>query len=328
MSKKEKKKKSKGLSAASSARSRAEKAQKGDFQNTKLELPDNTEMFTLSDGKPKKIDVLIYLTGSGNPYADKGVPHYERTFWVHRGIGAASKAYVCPQMESGGSWVYPGFATGGEKKCPICEAIMRMNKDPEADEDQVKALKLSQRQLFNVIDLKNKDKGVQIWDMSYWWFGKLLDARIKDEEEGDDYSKFADYTDGKTLRLTLEEHKYKKGEPSYEVTAIDFKDREDYDEDKTLKKVVCLDDLIKVVDYDELKEIFLQTADATDDEDEKPKAKKATKKSKKKVEEDDDDDDNEKEEPKSKKTSKKTTKKKVEDDDDDDDEDDDDEDDD
>ena len=79
------------------------------------------------------------------------------------------------------------------------------------------------------------------------------------------------------------------GKSFYEVSSIHFKPREkDYDED-ILEETTCLDDILIIKDYDELKEILLQTTD-DDDSGDKSKGKKGRKSSKKDKDDDGDDD--------------------------------------
>jgi hypothetical protein len=216
-----------------------------------------------------RIDILPYtVKGSGkagrNPFADDGTLHYERTYFVHRNIGADQDMYVCP-------------AKTLKKRCPICDYRAKLEKDPKADEDLIKSLAPKERQLFNVIDLSAPDRGVQVWDISFHLFGKLLDTKIDnaDEEDGENYASFADLEGGYTLKCIAEEKNM--GNKFYDVTSIDFKARkQDYGEE-WLDSVHCLDDIPKILEYEDLRKIFLQTAeqddeveDATDDDDAPP----------------------------------------------------------
>ncbi|GAI40862.1 unnamed protein product, partial [marine sediment metagenome] len=149
----------------------------------------------------------------------------------------------------------------------------------DADEDLIKDLAPKERQLFNVIDTKDRKSGVQIWEISYHLFGKPLDRAIKNSDEDDNYEKFAELNDGFSLKLGLEEGHAGKAS-WFEVVSINFKTRkEDYDED-ILEGTTCLDDILIIKDYDELKEIFLQTTDEDEDEEDDKKSKKKKKKGK------------------------------------------------
>lgn len=264
--KKEKKKK---RSTAAAAKRRAETHKTG-FGNTAFELPDDTKLFALKSDKAVRLDIIPYEVGEGNPFADKGELHYERTYWVHRSIGVNQTSYVCLRKTC-------------EEACPICEFRSKLAKDPDGDEDLIKDLAPRERQLFNVINTKDTDKGVQIWDISFHLFGKRLDHEIKNSDEDDGFENFAELEGGFTLKCGIEEKSFNR-QPFYEVVSVNFKPRsEDYDDD-IVEDAACLDDILVIKEYDELKEIFLQTKD--EDGDDNKKDKKKSKKSKKDKDED------------------------------------------
>jgi len=262
-----------------SAKDRAKKHTTG-FERTSIQVPADTEMFKLDKAGTRRVDIIPFIAGAGNPWAEKGELHYERTFWVHRGIGPNNDAYVCP-------------AKTAKKPCPICEYRSELQKDPDANEDEIKSLAPKERQIFNVVDKAEPEKGIQIWDISFYLFGKLLDAEVRNADEDEDFDLFADPEEGSTLKLGVAEKSF-AGATFYEVETIGFKPRSELDED-LLEEALCLDDLVIVLPYDELKAIFLQVDDGDDegddDEEEKPKKKSKGKKAKKKVEEPEDDED-------------------------------------
>lgn len=297
MSKKRNKKKREKRSSAGNAKRLAESHQSG-YLGTTISIPEGASILKIKGRSKMRLDILNYeVTQEDNRNASPGEVHYERTFYIHRNVGANNDTYICPQQ----TW---------KKLCPICEFRAKLMKDPDADEKLVQDLRPKERQLFNVIDLSAKDKGVQIWDVSYYLFGKLLNARIRNEDEDDNYASFADYEDGMTLKLGMEEKSF--GGNSFTATeTIDFKPRrEDYDEEM-YEQVFDLDSLLVDTPYAELKKVFLQTDvedtdNDDDDEDEKPakktKKKAAPKKSRKKKppppeEEEEDEDEDEDEEP-------------------------------
>jgi hypothetical protein len=274
------------------ARERAEKQSTG-FIGAYLDLPKGVQLF-----KPKTgtmlLDILPYAAGKGNPWAEPGNLHWERTFYVHRGIGANSDSFLCPRMTR-------------KEKCPVCEHRLTLIKEGDEDnEELIKDLSPKQRQLFNVINLKDPDKGVQIWDISYHLFGKILDARLRNSDEEDGWEKFFFLEDGLTLKIGFAEKTF-GGATFHEVETIDFKSRkEDYD-DEILEQVHNLDKMLIVPDYSDLKKTFLETREEEEDEDEedednhKPKAKKRVK--------DEDEEDTEEEDEDEKPKAKKKTPK-------------------
>jgi len=283
MAAKKQKKRKERRSTVEATRKRMDTHSSG-FENTVLNIPEGAELFKLKSTKPVRIDILPYEVGSGNKYADEGMLYFERTYYVHRNIGAENGWYVCPKKTAG-------------KRCPICEFIAKHWDDEDFEQDNLKNMTASQRQLFNVVDVKDPDRKVQIWDISHHFFGKLLDAKIRNADEDDAYETFADYDEGMTLKLGIEENHY-GGRTSYFVNDIEFKIRKNQYEEDILEKVYNLDEMIKILDYDELKKILLQTDDEDDDSNKKSKKSKTAAKttSKRKEDEDDDlDDEDEKE---------------------------------
>lgn len=224
------------------------------FTSTALKLPKGAKTIQIKSDKAQRFDILPYEVGKGNPFADEGSFHFERTFWVHRGVGADNRTYCCPNKIS-----------NGKQPCPICEEARKVQDDEELSQDEktklLNTLRAKRRQLFNVVDTNEPEKGVQIWDFSYALFGEKLLDMLEDEEFAEDRRNFCEFEGGKTLRLKFKKEKMGKAE-FYDVTDIAFLDRkEDYDPDKMLKQVHCLDDCVKVLSYDELKQIFLQSGE-------------------------------------------------------------------
>ena len=280
----------------SSMRDRFKKrAKEGAQKGFSVQLPEDVKRFSPKKGT-YKLDVIPY-TVSAKKHPD-GVAAGElwcrRPFLIHYGIGVDNKPQVCPRTIG--------------KPCPICEYYERERKRPGADEDALKEIRAKARELYNVIDLDNEDDGIQVLEMSYHLFGKLLENEIN-EADDDEVAGFAELKGGKTLKVRFSESSMGTNK-FLEATRIDFLDRDDYKK-SILDDVVDLDTVFNILPYEELEAVFLEDEGAgmasdDDDDDDKPKSK-----SKKKSYKDDDDDDDEA--PKIKKQSKS-------DDDDDDDE--------
>lgn len=261
----------------SSARELADTKSSG-FGGAHLKVPEGVKLF-----KPKAgvmlLDILPFPAGEGNPHADEGIMHWERTYFLHRGIGANSDSFVCPRLTF-------------KERCPICEHRQKLLKESADDnEELIKDLAAKERQLFNVVNRREPDAGVQLWDISYHLFGRLLIARIRDSDEEDGWDEFFHLESGQglTLKVGFVEESY-AGRAYCKAETIDFKPRkEDYDDD-VIADIRVLDDLLVVPDYDSLKKTFLQMADEgggasakrkkappvedDDDEDEAPPARK------------------------------------------------------
>src|SRR5271154_1674773 len=66
------------------------------FERTTLEVPEGTNFFQLKQSGVKRLEIIPYIVGKGNPFADEGEKHYERTYYVHRSVGANNDTYCCP----------------------------------------------------------------------------------------------------------------------------------------------------------------------------------------------------------------------------------------
>ncbi len=271
----DKREKRKARSARVSTNRRLSERDKG-FESTTVELPKDVGRVSIKDAKSITGDILNYPVGKGNRYADEGMLHWERTFYVHHNIGPDMKSYVCPAMESGGRWNWPGYATGGKKKCPVCKEVMRLhNEGDEDDKNLIQSIKLKERQLVNWRDVEDESGAVKVWDFANWPLGDLIDTELRDDPD-EEYQDFSDWENGLSLRITFEEAKAGKGRTYFKPKTIKFRKRkEQYDPDEIEQKVHCLDNFIKVLEPEELKRIFLQTAD--DESDGSSDKKKKTK---------------------------------------------------
>jgi hypothetical protein len=140
--------------------------------------------------------------------------------------------------------------------------------DPNADEEAIKSLVPKERQLWYVIDTDNREAGVQLWDMSFHLFGKVLQDQLDNSDMEDEYDKFFHLEDGLTVRVGMKEKKF-GGRSYYEAGAVDFKPRREQYEDTILDGLPSLDSLIIETPYDKLKAAFLSAdQDGEDDEDE------------------------------------------------------------
>lgn len=189
-----------------------------------------------------ELDVIPYENKDGELEAFK-------RYKVHAGIGAEDRKYVCP--------------TSIGKKCPICEERARMNKSANADADLIKALAPKERTLIQVIDLAEEKKGIQLFDHSYFLFGKRLLAEIEKSEHATGKRKratvnagFAELEGGQTLIASFIEKKMGSNK-FYECDRIDADDRDDYGDD-ILEDGQNLDECLKVLSYEELEAIFLE----------------------------------------------------------------------
>lgn len=227
----------------------------------------------LSLWKPKKagshtIDIIPYRVTDSilkyNPdyvYASPGKWYFERTYFIHKNIGVNNDSHTCIAKTFG-------------KRCPICEARAEYNNSAhKEDRDRGYALRQSERQLFLIYDNDDREKGVQLWDVSNWNFGKHLDAYVEGARPKDKaaYRKFYHPTEGFTIRITATESSMgKKGESGgggmNTVYSIhQFFDRDEPLPDQIINHGFDLDAIVRGSDYSRLKAIYTGIADDADD---------------------------------------------------------------
>lgn len=243
----------------SDPRERAKKqAESSGYNRTAYRVPEGMKVFSIKKAGVYRLDIMPFAAGKGNPFADEGMLHYERTFFQHRDIGLDQDAYICLRTHQ----QVKDFKRF--ELCPICKYRQEIS---QSDQALAKKLAPKERQLFNVIDLANPDDGVQLWEISHHLFGKLLDTKINNADEDDEYFKFFYHDDGLTLKCTAAEKSMGgDSKPFYEIADIEFKKRSEQYSDDILEQCACLDDLLIQLDYDKLEAIFTETA-APDDED-------------------------------------------------------------
>lgn len=249
----------------SSARDRAEKRDSERSGSSYLKLPSGVSFFEVDDEGPYTLDFLCFVTKAGNPYAEEGQDHFERTFYIHKGVGPNNSWVICPKKTA-------------KKACPVCEDVSRLRSETDDDDEEgQKAIKMmlpKERQLFVLRDTKSDNPdNILVWDFSFHMFGKQLEAAVKDEEEEAEAEFFACAEGGSTLRVGFDEKSFNKAK-YYETRSVRFKKRADLPEN-IADDMPCLDDLLVIQSYDQLKSLYMQ--ELGDDDDEKKEDKKEEK---------------------------------------------------
>ena len=268
-----------------------------------LNLPKGVNIFKEEPGRTK-LDILPYKVSDENhPDRDEkngiavpGELWYKRPFKVHRNIGVNNEMLIC--------------LTSIGKPCPICKYRAERVK-AGADKEETNALKASHRNLYAVVPIGHKklEEKPHIWDISQFLFQETLNEEIGENE---DYETFPDPEEGWTLKIRFTENQIGTNKFS-ETSRIDFLEREEGYDEKTLKQVPDLDELLNIPSTEEMEKKFfeleedeadeadeVEDADSEEEEEEespKPRKKKSVTKKKKEPEpEEEDDDENEEEE--------------------------------
>ena len=116
-----------------------------------LNLPKGIGIFKEEAKSRADLDILPYeVTTPNHPDRDEeygiaveGGLWYKRPYWLHRSIGANNEVMVCP--------------SSNKQACPVCEYRAQLLKDgADWNDDSVRALKPSMRNLYVVIPKDNK----------------------------------------------------------------------------------------------------------------------------------------------------------------------------
>jgi hypothetical protein len=176
------------------------------------------------------------------------------TFKLHKNIGPMKKAVVCPSSIG--------------KPCPICEEAQRWAKEKGYKSEEYKALKATDRIIFNMVDADDDDHELMLFEASDFLFLKeLLDeAKAQADRKGMsiedfDFAGTADPNNAKTINFRAATEKGPTSE-FFKYKAFSFEKRTNKYKDIT---PVPLDSCIMVNSYDELK-AMLYGEDVAEDE--------------------------------------------------------------
>lgn len=227
----------------------AERQARGVSQYGYLRLPKGVNIFKEEPRTRVELDIIPYVvTCDNHPDKDeeygiavKGELWYKRPYWLHRGIGPDNQSVVCPSSVG--------------KPCPICEYRAQLLKEgAKWDDDTVRALKPSMRNLYVVIPKNNKNYSEEphIWDISQFLFQDKLNEEIQENEE---YETFPDLEEGYTLRIRFAEGTFGSNKFA-EVSRIDFIERKKSYDESILDKIPSLDDILEIPPYHTIESMF------------------------------------------------------------------------
>lgn len=226
-----------------------------------LVLPRGVNMFKEEPGGRIALDVLPYfVTDQHHPDRDDereiavpGSLWYRRPYKLHRSIGVNNTSVVCPSSVG--------------KKCPICaHRAEQLAAGAKWDDEAIRAMRPSDRSLYYVVprnSSKHEEKAY-IWDIANFLFQDALNNELEENEE---FGDFPDPEIGLTLHIRFSEEKFASN--SFAKTSrIDFKARDyKYDEEKIIRPLGSLDDVLDIKDYKEVYRLFFETGDGDADED-------------------------------------------------------------
>lgn len=246
----------------------AERRKEVGFVSNTINLPPEFKFFRLPHDRSNiRIDILPFITNTS--HGEELL--YRYPYGVHRGFGFGFTPMICPHEINGAP-------------CPICEYVRSLSWNNDKDKDKIRRLKMQQRQIYAVRWLDGPAEtrdSIMIFDSSVYIFGAKLDERIRNRDRLDpeeaSWDNFADLYNGLSLKLSLSEKNMGEGNgnPFVEVTAVDFKPRQQQYDESWLDRIPDLSKCLTVLDYDDIKSRFyagLNSTSESDNNDMTPKA--------------------------------------------------------
>ncbi len=224
----------------------------------------NVKFFKCKEGG-NLFDIIPYEVGNHDPISKKGSLAYVLRIFVHRGASQTGENIICLEQ------TFPGK----KYKCPICTEYRKRIAKGESPED-LKHLKYASwpRTIYNVLDRKDMNAGVQIFETSSYLLQQYLDviskktSLNKKTSELESHVPFADLEDGRSIAFDRQGMDEKT-----KFIGVRFEDRDEPIPDEiTEKSAHCLDELIAWPTEDEAYEAFWGVA-PNSSKDELPKDK-------------------------------------------------------
>lgn len=205
------------------------------------------------DENPYFLNILPYLAGPHDPNCQENEDTYVLITKCHNIETANGRMNViCPRA------MFPNK----NLPCPICEKRLEvMQNDPE-NEKLIASLKVKERELYyiqNVTSVDEKNKGIQIMEVSAFFMGWKLKELVKPQKGGvgvkgsQKYIDISDQENGRTVKFKVSEKTTKDGTmPDWSAHELVLRDPI---EDEIIDKILDLpplDELITVKTYNEL----------------------------------------------------------------------------
>ncbi len=221
----------------------------------------------LSMWKPKKsgthvIDIVPFVTTANRDRwtekmrfsSKQGVYFPHRIYRVHYQIGVSNDTVACVARNFG-------------KPCPICQAANKLRESASAEnEKKANDLNPKERSLFLIYDHDETDKGVQLWEVAWFNFGRHIADHIDGapREEKPLLKVYYHPTKGYTIRINCKETPAGKGKPYTDYQVHSMTPRSTPVPDELFDHGYDLDAMVQEQTYDRIKAIY------TGEEEEEP----------------------------------------------------------
>ena len=205
------------------------------------------------------IDIIPYRITERHPRvvlgkAQAGTWGYVFPAWMHDNIGPNKDRYICLAKTYG-------------LPCPVCEYRNQRAGLPDATDEEIKALRPKQyaTEIYNIIDRNQMDKGVQVWVVSGFHFGRHIETMSHQPAALGGgkivYTNWRmgtppEYMDGgRHIAFTVQ-----VSGQNQNFSAHTFHPRKADIPVQYLQQAYCLDDLVHVPTYEEVRDVFFAGA--------------------------------------------------------------------
>jgi len=203
-----------------------------------------------------RLDIIPYrISNPKNPDVTVngfkvGELNYFQQLEIHRNIGVNNNEYLCSKRMFG-------------EPCAICDA--QIDKYNSREPDIAKKMYPQTRAVYNVIDLDEPEKGIQVLDVAYNWFEKPLREIAAMKSKRDNVIVFGDWEIGKTIVCLGMPEKFGKKE-FFKPANFTFEDRAKPYDESICDKAYKIDQWYQVPDYDVVQADYLQSGNLEPEE--------------------------------------------------------------
>lgn len=201
--------------------------------------PKDVPFYKIREGE-NLIDIVQYkITNPQNPACkagfEVGEPDYKQIIPVHKNVGASNNEYLCVARMFG-------------KPCPICEA---QKTTWDIDFEKAKAMYPTEYVVYNIIDLLEPEKGVQLWRISKFWVEDELQKLSAMKSKRGVPVIYSDFEVGWSIEFYGEEKKFMNNK-FMKPGNFNFVKREKQYDESILDKTYPLDKYWNIPKYDEV----------------------------------------------------------------------------
>lgn len=229
------------------------RAESSGFDRPALNIPEGIALWTPKPGG-YTVDIVPYIVGpeiktfAAKNFASAGDIYFERTYYAHRNVGPNKDLHLC-------------LAKNFNKPCPPCEYRNGLSQDPKFKKER-DALWPTERQLFYVRVKEEAAKGIMLWEIAEYNFGRQLFSKIKNarEEMRAKYATFFNPAGGFSLRVVGEETPMGEGGKYTKFDVHEWIPRGAIP-DKAWKGLPPLERIPSALAYPEYKKLFLMIED-------------------------------------------------------------------